>query len=88
MTNLTKLYIDNSYIFDGQKFYAILDRKRTKSEPCSFLGLCPAKLERISMKGVTVEDPDIGSERLPLSQEVIIQFVRNEAYLRWLCLKN
>jgi hypothetical protein len=84
MTNLTELNMDNSYIFHGQKFYAILDRKRTK-EPCPFLGLCPAKLERVSIKGVTVEDPDIGSERLPLSQEVIIQFVRNEASLRWLC---
>ena len=40
MTNLTELYMDNSYIFHGQKFYAILDRKRTK-EPCPFLGLCP-----------------------------------------------
>ncbi len=52
----------------------------------AFLGLCPPNLERVSIKGVTVEDQviGVGSERQPLSQEAIVQFVRNTPSLRWL----
>jgi hypothetical protein len=47
-----------------------------KKESCPFIGLCPAKLEHVSIKAVIMKDHGVGSERQPLSEEVIIQFVR------------
>ncbi len=83
MTGLTELYMNNAYILHKQKLFLMRDGKRTK-EPCPFIGLCPAKLEHVSIKGIIMKDHGVGSERQPLSEEAIIQFVRNQASLRLL----
>ncbi len=74
--------MDNAYL-PGKQFWVSADGRLTAM---AFLGLCPPNLERVSIKGVTVEDQviGVGSERQPLSQEAIVQFVRNTPSLRWL----
>ena len=89
MTNFTELYIDNAYILlrnrnTGNVAGARTDQDAHLLRSAPFLGICPANLERVSIKGVTVKGQEVDSEHQPLSQQVIIQFVRDSPSLRWL----
>lgn len=85
--NLTEFYIDDAhFILTGQSmaWARMINRTRGGAPELHLFALGPRGLERVSIKGATMENQEDGLERQSLSQETIIRFVRNTPTLRWL----